>query len=68
MPVALDPATGDVWFFTAWPAPGRQVRALLLTRVPGGVALLAAPSPRGCKRLRIDRRDGPSVFVDPVAP
>jgi hypothetical protein len=63
----LRPATGEVFRFDGWAAPGHPVPAVTLGRVDGAVGLRVTTQPKAaCDELTVSRRTGPPVIV-PVA-
>jgi hypothetical protein len=62
-PAVLRPATGDVWIFDTWPAPGDPVVGRLVARVGSASSLRVLPGPSGCDRLEVARSDLPPVTI-----
>jgi hypothetical protein len=66
LPAVLNPTTGEVWTFAAWPAPRRPEAGQLAARVPSGASLRVQPGPSGCDRLFVERRHLRGVTIDPA--
>jgi hypothetical protein len=64
----LRPATGEIWVFDSWAGPAGPSAARLTTRIAGAVSLEVDPGPSGCDLLRVTRRDGGAVVVQPGDP
>lgn len=62
-PAVLDAASGAVWVFVAWPAPGRPLRGRLVARVAGATGLSVRKGPGGCDHLVVRRGAGAAVVV-----
>jgi hypothetical protein len=60
----LRSATGNVWVFPRWPAPGAPVRAVAAGHVAGFVGARSVPAGR-CDDLLITRADGTTVRLRP---
>jgi len=61
---SVRPATGEVFVFDGWAAPGADVTVRAATTVPGAAGVRAVdPDGDGCATLTVDRADGPAVEV-----
>ena len=63
LPALLQPTTAQVWGFGRWAVPGKNSTATLMGRVAGARSLRVLPGARGCDRVEILRRAGPSVVL-----
>jgi hypothetical protein len=58
------PSTGEVFRFDGWAAPGQDLHATAVARVPGGMALRAADVDRdGCHEAVVERGTGPAEVI-----
>lgn len=58
------PSTGEVFRFDGWAAPGHDVTATAVMRVPGGVAIRAADVDRdGCHEAVVERATGAAEVI-----
>jgi tRNA A-37 threonylcarbamoyl transferase component Bud32 len=60
-PIVLDTASGSLWVFDRWPAPGQRVTARFLTRVPGATGLGVAAGIASCQQLVVLRANQPDL-------
>lgn len=69
-PAVLDPATGDLFVFDAWPtSPGGTLTVGARAAVPGAVAATATDvDGDGCDEVVLERRNGPPAVVRPGGP
>jgi hypothetical protein len=64
LPAVLRPATGQLWTFAHWPAPGQTATARLLTSGLAGARSLRVLVPRsGCDEIEVDRPGQPPVTI-----
>jgi len=58
------PSTGEVFRFDGWAAPGQDLKATAVVRVPGGVAIRAADVDRdGCHEAVVERASGAAEVI-----
>ena len=65
LPALLQLTSGNVWAFEAWPGAGATLPGRLIAHVDGASSFRVDPTPAGCDRLLVSRRNGPALPVDP---
>lgn len=65
-PASLDPATGWLWEFARWPAPGSSLEGVPVAHVPGARGLGVRTAGSGCDALIVLGRSG-SLLTVPAA-
>jgi hypothetical protein len=64
-PAVLRPATGEVFVFPAWPAPGEDVVVGVTHVVAGAASLNVRDGTDGCAVLEAETADGTRTIVEP---
>lgn len=60
-PAVLDPASGQVWVFSAVPGPGSSTTGIMVAHVPGATGLSVEAGAGGCDRLTVLRGLKPGI-------